>query len=91
MVVQNMSRTYDIKYVLSDFFLGFDDSFDVNKCLHQLEIPSYINTICMTDRLNASLQPREREREGEREKERERDGSRGKFVFHLCVIVSFRE
>ena len=46
MVAQNMLRMYDVKKV---FFrkkkIGFDDSFDVTKCLQQLEMPDLLH-IC---------------------------------------------
>ena len=38
MVVQNMLRTYYVKWVIFEK-LGFDDSFDVTKRLQQIETP----------------------------------------------------
>ena len=46
MVAQNMLRTYDVKTVFSENKLGFDDSFDVNRCLQQIERPDlYVRTV----------------------------------------------
>ena len=44
MLAQNMLRTYDVKQVLSEKN-GFDDSFDVTKCLQRVEI-SYLLHMC---------------------------------------------
>ena len=38
MVAQNMLRTYEIKWVVSEKKSGFGNSFDVTKCLQQFEI-----------------------------------------------------
>ena len=46
MVVQNMLRTYYVKWVISEK-LGFDDSFDVTKRLQQIEKPD-LHHICET-------------------------------------------
>ena len=43
MVAQNMLRTYDVKQVILAN-VGFDNSFDVTKCLQQIEIP---DLLCM--------------------------------------------
>ena len=45
MVAQGMLRTYEVKVVLSETNFGFDDSFEVFKCLQQIEIPDY--SICV--------------------------------------------
>ena len=42
MVAQNMLRMYDVKKGLFRKKSGFDDSFDVNKCLQQIEIPGLV-------------------------------------------------
>ena len=40
MAAQNILRTNEVKYVFSEENkIGFDYSFDVTKCLQQLEIP----------------------------------------------------
>ena len=40
MVAQFILRTYDVnKAFFSRKKIGFDHSFDVTKCLHQIEIP----------------------------------------------------
>ena len=40
MVAQNMLRTYDVKYVFSEIKIGFDYTFNVTKCLQQIEMPN---------------------------------------------------
>ena len=42
MVAQNMVRTYDLKLVISEKKIRFDDSFDVTNYLQQFEIPNLI-------------------------------------------------
>ena len=42
MVAQKMLRKYDVKKVYSEKKIGFDDSFDVNKCIIQIEIPALL-------------------------------------------------
>ena len=46
MVAQNMLRTFDVEY---DFFrekkIGFDNSFDVTRCIQQIEIPDLPSNI----------------------------------------------
>ena len=38
---QNMLRTFDVKFPKKIF--GFDDSFDITKCLQQIEIPDLLH------------------------------------------------
>ena len=42
-IAQNMLRTYDVKYGFSNKKFGFDDSFDVTKCLQQIEMPDLLH------------------------------------------------
>ena len=44
MVEQYMLRVYDVNWVFSDFFFRIDNSFDVNKCLEQIEMPDLLKT-----------------------------------------------
>ena len=44
MVAQITLRTHDVKKVFSERKkMGFDHSFDVTKCLHQIEIPDLLH------------------------------------------------
>jgi len=43
MVAHFMLRTYDINKVFFRKKIGFEDSFDVTKCLQQIEIPNLLN------------------------------------------------
>ena len=43
MVAQNMLRKTEVKYVFSEKKIGFDDYFDVAKCLQQIEIPDLLH------------------------------------------------
>ena len=43
MVAQNMLHAYDVKQVFSETFFGFDESFDVTKCLQQIETPDLLH------------------------------------------------
>ena len=43
MVAQNTFRTHDVKTVFSEKKSGFDHSFDVTKCLHQIKIPDLLH------------------------------------------------
>ena len=43
MVAQNMLRTYDVKQFFSDKKIEFDGSFDVSKCLKQIELPDLLH------------------------------------------------
>ena len=46
MVAQNTKRTHVVKEVFSERKkIGFDDSFDITKCLHQIEITDLLH-IC---------------------------------------------
>ena len=38
MVAQNMLRTYDVKNVFSEIKIGFDYTFNITKCLQQIEM-----------------------------------------------------
>ena len=38
-VAKNMLRTYGVKKAFSEKKIGMDDSFDVTKCLQQIEMP----------------------------------------------------
>ena len=43
MVAQNMFLTSNVKKVFSEKKIGFDDSFDVTKCLHQIDNPDLLH------------------------------------------------
>ena len=43
MVAQNMLRTYGVKYVFSEKEIGYDSSFDVTKCLEQIEMSDLLH------------------------------------------------
>ena len=43
MVAHNMVRTSEIKNVFSEKKSGFDDSFDVTKCIKQPEMPDLLH------------------------------------------------
>ena len=43
MVAHFMLRTYDVNKVFSEKKIGFDDSFDVTKCLQQIEMPDLLH------------------------------------------------
>ena len=43
MVAQKMLRMYDVRKVFSEKKVGFDDSFDVTKCLQQIEMPDLLH------------------------------------------------
>ena len=43
MVAQFMLRTYDVKWVISEKIFGFDDFFDLTKCLRQIEISDLLH------------------------------------------------
>ena len=43
MVAQHILRTYDVKKKSFPKKIGFNDSFDVNKCFQQIEIPGLLN------------------------------------------------
>ena len=43
MVTQNMLRAYDVKKVFSEKKIGFEDSFDVTKCLRQFEMSDLLH------------------------------------------------
>ena len=43
MVAQNLLRTYDENYVFTEKKIGFDDSFDVTKCLQIIEMPDLLH------------------------------------------------
>ena len=45
MVAQKMLRTNDVLQVFSEEKLGFDDSFDVTKCLSQKIFIPYVRTL----------------------------------------------
>ena len=38
-----MLHTYDAKQVFSEKIIGFHDSFDVTKCLQQIEMPELLH------------------------------------------------
>ena len=44
MVAQNTLRKHDVKKgIFREKKIGFDHSFDVTKCLHQIEIPDLLH------------------------------------------------
>ena len=43
MEAKNMLPTYDVKLVISEKKLGFDDTFNVTKCHQQSEIPDLLH------------------------------------------------
>ena len=43
MVAQFTLRTYDKTRSFSEKKIGFDDSFDVTKCLQQIEVPDLLH------------------------------------------------
>ena len=43
MVAQIMLRTYKVKNIFSEKKNGFFDSFDLTKCLQQIEIPNFLH------------------------------------------------
>ena len=43
MVAHSKLRTYDVNKVFSRKKIGFDDSFDVTKCLQQIEMPDLLH------------------------------------------------
>ena len=43
MVAQKKLRTHYVKQVFSEKGIGFDDSFDVPKCLQQIEMPDLVH------------------------------------------------
>ena len=45
MVAHFTLRTYDVNNVFYQKKIGFNDSFDVTKCLHQIDIPDLLH-IC---------------------------------------------
>jgi len=53
MVTQNMLRTCEVRKIFSEKKIGFDDSFDVTKCLQQIEYLIY--SICAHHALNYHL------------------------------------
>ena len=43
MVAHFTLRTYDVNKAISEKKIGFDDSFDVTKCLQQIEMPDLLH------------------------------------------------
>ena len=43
MVARNTLRTYDVKEGISEIKIEFAHSFDVTKCLHQIETPNLVH------------------------------------------------
>ena len=54
MVALNMSRTYDVKWVISKKRIGFDDFFDVTECLQQIAIPNLLH-MCARSKMTNHL------------------------------------
>ena len=48
MVAQNMSRIYKMKWVFLGKNVGFDDTFDVSKCLSRIKMHDllYVRALC---------------------------------------------
>ena len=55
MVPQNMLRTYKVKYVFPEKNVGSDDSFDVTKCLQQIEIPDLLHMCAPCSELPSNI------------------------------------
>ena len=55
MVAQNMLRTYAGKYVFSEKDFGFEDSFNVTKCLQQIEMQYLLNMCAPCSELPSNI------------------------------------